>query len=307
MELIARRIVTYGLYPVLLFLTVMAVVYTIQFDWDLKVAYTWMAGTRFSLLLALEFLLPLKGDWRMTWQSFFRDAKFMALGALVSRGIRFLLVLAAIDLSQGNQGLLPGSPILVGFVLTALTYEFLQYWLHRLSHEAKGTVGRWLWRVHVAHHLPDGVYLIMHAVRHPVGLLMSFVIFQSVLIVGGASQQSIFLLTSLMALHGLISHFNVDLRAGVFNYLFVGPELHRFHHSAAPEESKNYGVLTPFWDLVFGTYYYRPARQPARLGVENVEAYPQSYEFFKVLALPFRGDPSNETQDVEAGSVERSA
>ena len=298
-----RKVVSYGLYPVLLLSTVAAVIYTIYFDWDLKVAYTWMAGSRFSGLLALEFLLPLKDDWRMTRHSFFRDAKFMALGALVSRGIRFLLVLAAIDLSQGNSGLLPGSPLLVGFVLTALTYEFMQYWFHRISHEAKGPVGRWLWRIHVAHHLPSGVYLVMHAVRHPLGLILGFVIMQSVLVLMGASQQSIFLLMSLMGLHGLISHINVDMKAGFFNYLFVGPELHRFHHSAAPEESQNYGVLTPFWDLVFCTFFYRPDRVPERLGVENIHDYPQSEQFLQVLALPFRRENEKPALHMETSTL----
>lgn len=194
---------------------------------------------------------------------------------------------------------------MVGFVLTALAYEFLQYWFHRISHEAKGPVGGWLWRVHVAHHLPSGVYLVMHAVRHPLGLIFSFVIMQGTLIAMGASQQSIFLLTSLMGLHGLISHFNVDMKAGVFNYVFVGPELHRYHHSASAKESLNYGVLTPLWDLVFGTFYYRPEQQPARLGVANPQHYPQSHEFLKVLALPFtftraaRGTPSITFESLE--------
>lgn len=287
MNLTARNIVAYGLYPSLLLLTVAATAYTIRFDWDLKVAYTWMAASRFVLLLALEFLLPLKAEWRMTRQSFFRDAKFMVSGALVTRAIRFLLILAAIDLSQSNSGLFPDSNIVVGFVVTALTYEFLQYWFHRVSHEAKGTVGRWLWRVHVAHHLPDAVYLVMHAVRHPVGLVFSFVVMQSALILMGASPQSIFLLNAFMSLHGLISHFNVDVKAGIFNYVFVGPELHRFHHSAAPDESLNYGVLTPLWDIVFGTFYYRPGHYPQRLGVQSTGDYPQSQEFLRVLALPF--------------------
>ncbi len=296
-----KTAVSYGLYPVLLGSTVAVAAYTILLDWDLKVAYSGMAAIRFSLLLGLEFLLPLKADWRMTKQSFFRDVKFMAVGGLLSRGIRFLLVLAAIDLSQGNSGLLPGSPVVVGFVATALTYEFLQYWFHRMSHEAKGTVGRWLWRIHVAHHLPSGVYLLMHAVRHPLGLVFSFVIFQGALVLMGASQQSIFLLTSLLGLHGLISHFNVDVKAGALNYLFVGPELHRFHHSAAPEESRNYGVLTPVWDLVFGTFYYQPDRTPERLGVEHPQDYPQSHEFLKVLALPFKNHARQPASEIETG------
>jgi sterol desaturase/sphingolipid hydroxylase (fatty acid hydroxylase superfamily) len=103
----------------------------------------------------------------------------------------------------------------------------------------------------------------------------------------GARPEVIFLFNALMGLQGLVSHFNVDVKAGPINYLLVGTELHRYHHSASIDEAKNYGVLTPFWDLVFGTFVYRPAQLPNALGVQDPGAYPDSNEIAKVLALPF--------------------
>jgi sterol desaturase/sphingolipid hydroxylase (fatty acid hydroxylase superfamily) len=85
-----------------------------------------------------------------------------------------------------------------------------------------------------------------------------------------------------------VSHFNVDIKAGPLNYLLVGTELHRFHHSASLDEAKNFGVLTPFWDLVFGTFRYDPRRLPEALGVVDPSQYPPSTAIGKVLMLPLR-------------------
>lgn len=148
-----------------------------------------------------------------------------------------------------------------------LGFEFFQYWYHRLSHEGKGRIGGWLWNVHVAHHLPDRVYLLMHPVGHPLNFMVSLAIVQLPLVVLGARQETIFLFNALMGLQGLVSHFNVDIKSRPLNYLLVGTELHRYHHSADLQEAKNYGVLTPVWDLVFGTFCYHPKRLPQALGV----------------------------------------
>ena len=72
------------------------------------------------------------------------------------------------------------------------------------------------------------------------------------------------------------------------DYLLVGTELHRFHHSADMREAKNYGVLTPVWDLVFGTFSYHPGQLPRALGVAHKSDYPASNEIAKVMLLPFR-------------------
>ena len=150
-------------------------------------------------------------------------------------------------------------------------------------------VGSALWRIHVAHHLPDRVYLLMHPVMHPINLVLVATVTQGALLITGASGEAIFVFNTLLALHGTISHFNVDIAAGPFNYLFVGTHLHRDHHSADPKESMNYGVLTPVWDLVFGTFHYDPRRSPTRLGVERPQDYPDSLAVHKVIMLPMAG------------------
>jgi sterol desaturase/sphingolipid hydroxylase (fatty acid hydroxylase superfamily) len=143
--------------------------------------------------------------------------------------------------------------------------------------------------VHAAHHLPPRLYLVMHAVFHPINAL----IIRGLVIVlpiwaMGYDQQVVAMFSMITALHGIISHFNVDMRMGWANYLFVGPELHRYHHSACPNESKNYGSALSVFDQLFGTFVYRPGLPPRDLGVSPESGLPDYDRTGAVLALPLR-------------------
>ncbi len=255
--------------------------------WALATVFAWMAAGRFVLLLLLEFWLPAKPEWKMTWASFWRDLKYMGVNGGIAGLVKLGGIWLALDLSRWNIGVTADLPLWIELVLVLVIYEFFQYWYHRLSHEGRGRLGQWLWHTHVAHHLPDRVYLLMHPVGHPLNLLISLALIQLPLVAFGARAETIFLFNALMSLQGLISHFNVDVKAGWLNYALVGTELHRFHHSADLREAQNYGVLIPLWDLVFGTFVYVPGQLPARIGVLAPEHYPHSNEVGKVLALPF--------------------
>lgn len=257
--------------------------------WNLATVFAWMSGVRILLLLLLERRFPAKPEWRMTWPSFRRDLQYMAVNGGVAGLLKVLFAWLALDLSRWNTGLVAGMPWWAEGLVLLLSYEFFQYWYHRLSHEGRGPWGVWLWRTHAAHHLPDRVYLLMHPVGHPLNLLISLALVQWPLVVLGARPETVFLFNALMGLQGLLSHFNVDVRAGWMNYVLVGTELHRLHHSADLAEARNYGVLTPFWDLVFGTFVYTPGKLPARLGVVNPAHYPDSSDLVRVLALPWQG------------------
>jgi sterol desaturase/sphingolipid hydroxylase (fatty acid hydroxylase superfamily) len=200
----------------------------------------------------------------------------MAVNGGMVTALKFGLGWLALDLSRLNTGLVTGMPVIFEFLAVVLTFEFFQYWYHRLSHDGRGPVGRWLWTQHVAHHLPEKVYLLTHSVGHPLNFAISLAIVQLPLVTLGARPETLFLFNALMGLQGLISHFNVDIKAGPLNYLQVGTELHRFHHSANLDEAKNFGVLTPFWDLVFGTFRYNPRRLPDALGGVDPEKYQQA-------------------------------
>ncbi len=280
--------VSHVFYPLLLAITLALYFGALEHGWNLATVFAWMAGTRMLLLLAVEFLYPAKPEWKMTWPSFRRDLKYMAVNGGIAGLVKLGLGWWALDMSRFNTGIVAGNSIFVEFLALLLVFEFFQYWYHRLSHEGSGRWGAWLWSVHVPHHLPDKVYLLMHPVGHPLNFLVSLAIVQLPMVVLGARPESIFLFNALMGLQGLLSHYNVDIKAGPLNYLLVGTELHRFHHSADIREARNYGVLTPFWDLVFGTFEYHPGRMPAALGVTEASQYPDSNELLKVLKLPFK-------------------
>ena len=283
-----RAIVSYVLYPLLLLGTLALFGASLALHWPLSTVFLWMAAGRLALLLLVEFLHPARPAWRMSWASFRRDLKYMAVNGGTTGLLKLLAAWLAVDLSRLNAGLVSGLPMPLEFLALLLSFEFFQYWYHRLSHEGRGRWGAWLWKVHVAHHLPDRVYLLMHPVGHPVNLLLSLLIVQLPLVMLGARQETVFLFNALMGLQGLVSHFNVDIKAGPLNYLLVGTELHRFHHSRSRAEAGNYGVMTPFWDLVFGTFVYHPRRLPEALGVEAPAEYPDSTALRRVLMLPFR-------------------
>jgi len=281
----------YWFYPLILAATLVFAVLSIRGGSDLQRAFAIFAGARFLLLLVAERLAPLRTDWGMTWRSFLRDLKY---AVVVGGGLymaKFLAGWLAIGLADRATGALARSPLVLQVIVIVLTYEFFQYWLHRISHEARGRVGRFLWRTHVQHHLPQRVYLLMHVVSHPINFVMVLSINALVIRVLGAGQDAVFLFNVLLGLQGLVSHFNVDIRTGPLNYLLVGTELHRVHHSAAPEDAGNYGVLTPFWDLVFGTFRYRPNQPPVALGVYEPARYPTSNQLLATLLLPFKPKP----------------
>ncbi|MHA1543544.1 MAG: sterol desaturase family protein [Alphaproteobacteria bacterium] len=285
---ILQPFITYAFYPLMLLLTGAVSYISLEAAWAPAAIYTYFAATRFGLLIGTEFLFPAKQKWKMTWRSFWRDIKYSVTNIVFMRGGSFLIALLALDLAVDNPGLLPNAPFIVGLVATALVYEFFQYWFHRWCHEGPGKIGEFLWKMHAAHHLPDKVYLVMHGVMHPLNALASTLISSGVVLLMGASQEALFVLLMFRGLNGWISHFNVDIRAGFLNYIFAGTELHRYHHSADFSEAKNYGSFIIFWDIVFGTFVYKPGRLPERLGVDDVSAYPESTELLKVLALPFR-------------------
>jgi sterol desaturase/sphingolipid hydroxylase (fatty acid hydroxylase superfamily) len=280
--------VSFAFYPLLLAATLTLFAAAVTRGWHLATVFAWMAGARFALLLAVELLHPARPEWRMTWSSFRRDLKYIAVNGGTAAALKFGLGWLALDLSRFNTGLVTGMPAVVEFLAVLLTFEFFQYWFHRISHDARGPVGQWLWKLHVAHHLPDKVYLLMHPVAHPLNFIVSLAIVQLPLVTLGARPETLFLFNALMGLQGLVSHFNVDIKAGPLNYLLVGTELHRFHHSASLDEAKNFGVLTPFWDLVFGTFRHDPRRLPEALGVVDPSQYPASTAIGKVLMLPLR-------------------
>jgi sterol desaturase/sphingolipid hydroxylase (fatty acid hydroxylase superfamily) len=224
----------------------------------------------------------------MTKRSLVRDLKYITAGSVTVGLVNSLLGTVALAWAERHTGPLAQAPISVALPLALLTFEGLNYAHHRLSHELPGAFGRFLWLTHVAHHLPDRVYVVVHAALHPLNVVITQGIIMLLPLAGlGVTSEVTLAFNLLVGFHSIISHCNVDIRAGWLNYIFISTELHRFHHSADEREAKNYGVVLSLLDLAFGTCYYRPGTIPAHLGVANSAAYPDPDEFWRVLRLPF--------------------
>ncbi len=280
--------VTWLTWPVLFALNMGLALRAVAQNGNYSSVLTKLLITNVVVLVTLEFLFPLNRRWKMTSRSFFRDLKYIVAGGVTIASVDALFGLASIRLNTGHAGPITNWPLYLSVPTALLVVEFLNYWQHRWSHEMEGRFGTFLWRSHVAHHLPEQVYVFMHPAFHP---LNAFVVRALVTLLPlyylGATPATVLLFTTIITLQTVISHCNVDIRAGWFNYLFVGTELHRFHHSANLAESKNYAATLSLVDILFGTFYYRPGSLPDRLGVGDPSAYPNSEDFWKVMKLPF--------------------
>lgn len=281
-------VVRWGLYPFSWLITLSGITLFLHDVVEPKTAWVINAGILASLYLVIERVVPYEKRWSMTMPSFISDIKFAAINSGFITGLSAALALFTISISGNNQGMASEWPPLVQLIACFLIFEAFNYSLHRTMHEAKGTLGKFLWRVHAAHHLPPRLYLIMHAVFHPINgiIIAGLAIIMPIWLVG-YSQEVVTMFFMINGLHGLISHFNVDIRMGWFNYILVGPELHRYHHSADVNEAKNYGATLSVYDQLFGTFVYHPGTPPEQLGVSESAGFPDYDRTMAVLKLPF--------------------
>jgi sterol desaturase/sphingolipid hydroxylase (fatty acid hydroxylase superfamily) len=282
--------VTWLAWPVLFVLAIGAIYHALVFHWNLGIALGAMTGATIISLVTLEFLYPLDRRWRMTWRTFFgRDIKYFIAGGLSGAATNYVFALLGMTLASGHVGLITNWPVWLAAPTSIVAFDFFQYWQHRWSHEANTGWKNFLWRTHAAHHLPEQVYVLMHPAGHPFNFfLLQGIVRVPLFYVLGSSPEALFAATAIMGLQGVISHCNVDIRAGWFNYVFTGTELHRFHHSADPAEGRNYAVTISLLDVLFGTFSYAPDRVPARLGVKEPMLYPKSSQFWRVMMIPLK-------------------
>jgi sterol desaturase/sphingolipid hydroxylase (fatty acid hydroxylase superfamily) len=251
--------------------------------------YGWYLGILVAAMVLIEARHGLRPEWGMTWVSFSRrDLPFLVLGGLTVGFANFIAAGVVTAHALTSPGMLAGMPVLPGVLVSILITDFIWYWIHRISHEANRRLGRFLWNVHVAHHLPRQVYVLMHGVAHPVNTLIVRAILALPPYFLGLSAEVVFVASVIIGFQGLVAHFNVDSRVGWLNYLLVGTELHRYHHSADMAEAGNYGAVVSVWDQLFGTFVYRPTDAPRALGISEPGRHPADTQVMSILLEPFR-------------------
>lgn len=149
----------------------------------------------------------------------------------------------------------------VSFVLYLLAFDLLDYWIHRGQHQFG-----WWWKLHALHHSQRQMtmwsdnrnHLLDDVIRDTIVVLVAQAI--------GVPPAQFVALVALTQLSESFHHANVRIWFGrIGERLWISPRFHRRHHTIgigheqkAPVRNQrahgnNFGVLLPWWDMLFGT------------------------------------------------------
>jgi sterol desaturase/sphingolipid hydroxylase (fatty acid hydroxylase superfamily) len=160
-------------------------------------------------------------------------------------------------------------PVWLQIPMILLLVSFVRYWVHRWQHNVP-----FLWKLHSYHHRLTDLQASNTVVSHPLDFALRNVVISLVLVVIGFSPLALLIAVPATIVSGTFSHCGADIKGGFLGYLFMTPEVHRWHHSEKVPEgygySCNYGVDFSFWDIIFGTFYLPQkdgvAVHPERIG-----------------------------------------
>ncbi len=178
-------------------------------------------------------------------------------------------------------------PLWLQVPVVLLIVSFARYWIHRAQHEVQ-----FLWELHSYHHRVTDLTAANGLVSHPIDFALRNVLIFVALGVVGFHPFAILLAVSVTLIAAEFSHCGADVKGWLLNYVFVTPEVHRWHHSAdVPAGHKyavNYSVEFPLWDAAFGTFYLpgkgAAPEQPPRIG--HPGGLPDEPSYLKLLLAP---------------------
>lgn len=147
---------------------------------------------------------------------------------------------------------------LVSFFLYLVVFDFVDYWIHRGQHAFN-----WWWSLHALHHSQRQMTMWSDNRNH---LLDDLLRDSLIVVVGqliGVGPGQFVAIVAVTQLSESLQHANLRLWFGRWGErLWISPRFHRLHHSIGlGHESAgsgtlgghNFGVLLPWWDVLFGT------------------------------------------------------
>lgn len=146
----------------------------------------------------------------------------------------------------------------VSFVIYLVVFDFINYWLHRAQHQF-----HWWWALHALHHSQRQLTMWSDNRNHLLDDVLRDVVWVVVALLIGVGPGQFVALVAIGQLSENFQHANLRVRFGRWGErLWISPRFHRVHHSIGiGHESRpgavlgghNFGVLLPWWDMLFGT------------------------------------------------------
>ncbi|MFO0596672.1 MAG: sterol desaturase family protein [Myxococcaceae bacterium] len=233
-----------------------------------------------AIFVPLERLLPTRRQpvLRPAWRT---DLAFFFGQHLLWSGLAILVLASAQRLLSGMVPPLP-LPWPAQVALVLLLGDLLLYWFHRACHHFD-----FLWRFHAVHHSAEHLDWLAAHREHPIDGLLTQLVLNLPALVFGVSMKGLFALALFRGLWALFIHSNVKLPLGPLLYVLGSPRLHHWHHAKDPRVVANFGNLSPWTDLLFGTFHLPRQGEDFALGVP--QAMPRSWP--ALILAPMQGAP----------------
>jgi sterol desaturase/sphingolipid hydroxylase (fatty acid hydroxylase superfamily) len=167
---------------------------------------------------------------------------------------------------------------IVSLLIYLVVFDFVAYWTHRGQHQIE-----WWWRLHSLHHAQRQMTMWSDNRNH----LLDDILVDSIVVVVaqliGVPPGQFVAIVAFTQLSESFQHANVRLWFGrIGERLWISPRFHRLHHSIGigHETVKaertvlgghNFGVLLPWWDVIFGTANFEQRYDPTGIR-DQVEA-----------------------------------
>lgn len=154
----------------------------------------------------------------------------------------------------------------VSLLIYLLVMDFFDYCLHRGQHHFE-----WWWRLHALHHSQRQMTVWSDNRNHLLDDLIRDLLLVTLAQLIGVAPGQFVAIVAITQLSESFQHANLRLWFGPWGErLWISPRFHRRHHSIGiGHESPgmalggcNFGVLLPWWDMLFGTANFEKRYDP---------------------------------------------
>ena len=171
----------------------------------------------------------------------------------------------------------------VSLLVYLVVMDFFDYWLHRGQHQFE-----WWWKLHALHHSQRQMTMWSDNRNHLLDDVIRDVLLVTLAQFIGVAPGQFVAIVAFTQLSESFQHANLRLSFGRWGErLWISPRFHRAHHAIGiGHESPgkvlgghNFGVLLPWWDMLFGTANFEERYDPTgvRDQVEQGRDYGQGF------------------------------
>ncbi len=153
-----------------------------------------------------------------------------------------------------------GEQPLLALAVYIVVLDFFEYWRHRFQHSF-----RWWWALHSVHHAQRQMTFWTDDRNHILDEIIGAAWFGLIAVAIGVPPGQFPVILLVLRLAESLSHANVRLDFGrIGERVLVSPRFHRVHHGilSIGDHGKNYAVLLPIWDWIFGTADFNRSSYP---------------------------------------------